>query len=120
LQQIVRLHERNVFEDDLATKVAQSFTQNAVPLNDKQSLEYIVGTNSCSIDTILLSDRGQQIVPINSRPAKHMPSLKPTTIHKPVSQLKEEMMKGYGGEGYCFLEEHINGMMKNGSWTIRA
>jgi hypothetical protein len=90
-----------VFEDDLATKVAQSFTQNAVPLNDEQSLEYIVATNSCSIDTILLSDRGQQIVPINSRPAKHMLSLKPTTIHKPVSQMKEEMMKG-------------------GSWTIRA
>jgi hypothetical protein len=44
-----------------------------------------------------------------------MLSLKPTMLHKPVHQLKEEMMKRYAGDGYYLLEVYIDGMMKSGS-----
>jgi hypothetical protein len=115
LPDVVCLQERDFFEDELASNVAHMFTRDGIPPVDDHSLEYVATTNFCSIQGGLFRGDRQQIVPIDSMPAKRMLSLKPTMLHKPVHQLKEEMMKRYAGDGYYLLEVYIDGMMKSGS-----
>ena len=101
-----------MFETNIALEIAKRLASSASSTANGLALEYLVFTNSCDIPKSAVYAGQQYLYPMSQQGTKHMLSLQPNIVRKPVHQLKEEMMERNEGRGYYFLREHIDGMME--------
>ena len=80
--------------------------------DDSGPLEYLSTTNTCELESAEIPIGLQHLAMGTSESPKHMFSLKPTRAFMLADELKKEMTARYAGDGYFFLEEHIDSMME--------